>query len=42
MLNETSSQEKQFKHIFGARAEWKITKANVLYSRDVVLKFSNF
>ena len=26
MLNETSSQEKEFKHIFGARAEWKITK----------------
>ena len=26
MLNETSSQEKRFKHIFGARAERKITK----------------
>ena len=31
MLNETSSQEKQFKHIFGTRTEWKNTKVNVLY-----------
>ena len=26
MSNERASQEKQFKHIFGGRGEWKITK----------------
>ena len=26
MSNETASQEKQFKHIFRGRGEWKITK----------------
>ena len=26
MSNETASQEKQFKHIFSGRGEWKITK----------------
>ena len=26
MTNERASQEKQFKHIFGVRGEWEITK----------------
>ena len=26
MSNKTASQEKQFKHIFWGRGEWKITK----------------
>ena len=30
MSNETASQEKQFKHIFRGRGEWKITNIFIL------------